>query len=143
MKTLLSAIILSISITSLAAQTKEEQEVASTVETLRLAMLNADSAALERLTGEKLTYGHSSGKIEDRKQFLNSLVSGQSDFVTLTFTAQTIAITGKTAIVRHTLTADTNDNGQVGAVKLYVMLVLSKEGSSWKLIARQAVKVLK
>jgi ketosteroid isomerase-like protein len=42
--------------------------------------------------------------------------------------------------VRHTLDADTNDNGKTGTVHLKVLLVWLKEGGEWKLLVRQAVK---
>lgn len=123
------------------AQSKEEKAVALQVEILRKAMVDADKASLEKVADEKLSYGHSGGKIEDKAAFVSNIVSGKSDFVSIDLSDQTIAISGNTAIVRHTLTAATNDNGVAGHVKLYVLLVWSKEGSQWKLFARQAVKV--
>lgn len=123
------------------AQSKEEKAVASQVEILRKAMVDADKASLEKVADEKLSYGHSGGKIEDKTAFVSNIVSGKSDFVSIDLSDQTIAISGNTAIVRHTLTAETNDNGVAGHVKLYVLLVWSKDGSQWKLLARQAVKV--
>ncbi|WP_223233247.1 nuclear transport factor 2 family protein [Chitinophaga sp. CF418] len=123
------------------AQSKEEKAVASQVEILRKAMVDADKAALEKVADEKLSYGHSGGKIEDKTAFVSNIVGGKSDFVSIDLADQTIVISGNTAIVRHTLTAETNDNGVAGHVKLYVLLVWSKEGNQWKLLARQAVKV--
>lgn len=123
------------------AQSKEEKEIVSQVELLRKAMVDADKATLEKLSDEKLSYGHSSGKIEDKAAFVSNIVSGKSDFVSIDLSDQKIALSGNTAIVRHMLTADTNDGGVAGHVKLYVLLVWSKDGSQWKLLARQAVKV--
>lgn len=123
------------------AQSRDEKTIASQVEILRKAMIDADKTTLEKLSDEKLSYGHSGGKIEDKTAFIGNLVSGKSDFVTMDLTDQTISVTGNTAIVRHTLTADINDNGVAGHVKLYVLLVWSKAGGQWKLFARQAVKV--
>lgn len=122
------------------AQSKDEKAIAAKVESLRKAMVNADRAALEKLSDEKLSYGHSSGKIEDKTTFISNIVSGKSDFVSITLSDQQIAISGNTAIVRHTFYADTNDNGVAGHVKLHILLVWSKEGSQWQLLARQAVK---
>jgi hypothetical protein len=123
------------------AQSKEEKAIVSQVELLRKAMVDADKTTLEKLSDEKLSYGHSSGKIEDKATFVTNIVSGKSDFVSIDLSDQKIAISGNTAIVRHMLTADTNDGGVAGHVKLYVLLVWSKDGSQWKLFARQAVKV--
>jgi len=123
------------------AQTRDEAAIATAVEALRKAMVNADKAGLEKLTDKRLTYGHSNGRIEDKAAFVENLVSGSSDFVTIDLSDQRIIITGGTAIVRHTLTAKTNDGGKPGNAHLYVMLVWIKEGGQWKLIGRQAVKV--
>ncbi len=123
------------------AQSKEEKVIASQVELLRKAMVDADKTTLEKLSDEKLSYGHSSGKIEDKAAFVSNIVSGKSDFVSIDLSEQKITISGNTAIVRHMLTADTNDGGVAGHVKLYVLLVWAKDGSQWKLLARQAVKV--
>jgi ketosteroid isomerase-like protein len=122
------------------AQSKDEKAVASQVESLRKAMVDADKATLEKLADAKLSYGHSGGKIEDKPTFVENIVSGHSDFLSIDLTDQTIVITGNTAIVRHNFAAATNDNGKPGNVHLHILLVWVKEGGQWKLIARQAVK---
>jgi hypothetical protein len=52
----------------LSAQNKEEKAVADRVESLRQAMVSADGNSLDYLTAEKLSYGHSNGVIEDKKE---------------------------------------------------------------------------
>lgn len=122
------------------AQSKDEKAVATQVEALRKAMVDADRAALEKLTDAKLTYGHSGGKLEDQATFVNNIVSGHSDFLSIELSDQTVVVSGSTAVVRHNLTAATNDNGKPGNVHLHILLVWVKEGGQWKLLARQAVK---
>lgn len=122
------------------AQSKNEKAVAEAVETLRTAMVNADTLTLEKIIAEDLSYGHSGGNIESKKEFIESLVSNKSDFVTIDLTAQTIKIVGKTALVRHKLSAQTNNKGIPATVNLFVLLVWQKQGRDWKLLARQAVK---
>jgi ketosteroid isomerase-like protein len=123
------------------AQSKDESAVAAAVESLKKAMIDADKAGLQKLTAEQLSYGHSSGKVEDKATFIDNIVSGKSDFVTIDLTNQTIAISGDAAIVRHTLSATTNDSGNPGSVKLNILLIWQKQKGEWKLLARQAVKV--
>lgn len=123
------------------AQTKQEKAVTDAVEKLRLAMIDADKIALEGLVNEKLSYGHSGGHIDDKKEFVEKIVSGKSDFVTIDLSEQTISLSGKTAIVRHILKAKTNDSGKPGEVHLRILLVWQKQGGKWKLLARQAVKM--
>ena len=123
------------------AQTKDEKDVADAVEQLRLGMINGDKAILGKLTAEKLSYGHSSGHIDDKKEFVEKLSNGSSDFVTIDITEQTISVSDKVAIVRHTLNAKTNDGGKPGEVHLKVMLIWQKQKGGWKLLARQAIKI--
>lgn len=123
------------------AQSKDEAAVTAAVENLKKAMVDGDKAGLEKITTEKLSYGHSSGKVEDKATFVDNIVTGKSDFVTIELTNQTVSVSGDAAIVRHTLAATTNDNGNAGSVKLNILLVWQKQKGQWKLLARQAVKV--
>ena len=123
------------------SQSKKVKEVTDAVESLRTAMIAADKNALEELTSDKLGYGHSGGAVDDKKIFIEKIVSGQSDFVTIDLTEQTIVVSGKTAVVRHTLSAATNDGGNPGTVKLKVLLIWQKQKGGWKLLARQAVRM--
>lgn len=123
------------------AQTKDEKAVGDAVENLRKAMVDPDKSTLDRLTSPKLSYGHSAGKVEDKASFVNSLVSGASDFVSIKLSEQSVFVSGNTAIVRHNLEGSTNDGGKPATVKLHVLLVWNQRGTSWQLLARQAVKL--
>jgi len=89
-----------------------------------------------------LSYGHSTGKVEDQAAFVDALASGKNDFVTIDLSEQTIKVVGNTAIVRHILNGTSNDGGKPGVVKIAVFLVWVKQGKEWKLLGRQAVKIL-
>lgn len=127
---------------TLLAQTKDETAVAAAVETLRKAMVDGDRTALEKIATAELTYGHSSGKLEDKAAFVEAIASGKSDFVTIDLTEQTITVSGDVAIVRHKLAGTTNDGGKPGTVNLAILTVWKKQGKEWKLLARQAVKIV-
>lgn len=122
------------------AQSKEEQAVAQAVEKLRKAMVDADKTTLESLVSDHLSYGHSPGYVEDKKLFIENIVTGKSDFVTMDLTDQTIDIADNNAIVRHKLDGTTNNEGKPGEIHLLVLMVWQKKGGQWKLLARQAVK---
>lgn len=122
------------------AQSNEETKVAELTEKLRLAMISGNKAELESLAADNLTYGHSSGKIEDKATFVNSLATKKSDFKKIELSEQFITVAGNTAIVRHILKADTNDGGIPGKVSLGIVLVWEKQGNDWKLLARRAFK---
>jgi len=122
------------------AQNEKETAVAKAVEDLKNAMISADSAKLAALVADDLSYGHSGGKIEDKATFIQTLVSGHSDFITIELTEQNIKLYGNTAVVRHILNAVTNDNGKPGSVKLSILTVWNKQKGKWKMVARQAVR---
>ncbi|RYE21508.1 MAG: nuclear transport factor 2 family protein [Sphingobacteriaceae bacterium] len=143
MKKLVSFILILITAITLQtqAQSKEEKQVAAAVETLTKAMIDGNKTALQNIAADALSYGHSSGKIQDKAAFVEAIASGQSDFVTINLTEQTIIVKDKTAIVRHKLSAQTNDGGKPGNVSLGIMLVWAKEKGEWKLLGRQAYKL--
>jgi hypothetical protein len=115
--------------------------VAAAAERLRVAMIDPTRENLNPLIADELSYGHSSGKVDTKASFIADLLSGASDFVTITITEQTVKVLdGGVAIVRHTLAADTNDGGKPGKVLIKILAVWQKQGGQWKLIARQAVR---
>jgi hypothetical protein len=141
MKKIVYLIVLSIFSLITHAQSKQEMAVANAVEQLRMAMIDANKTKLENLVADKLSYGHSGGHIDDKKEFVEKLVSGKSEFVSIDLTVQTISISGKSAIVRHILKAKSNDGGKPGDVHLRVLLIWQKVNGRWVLLARQAVKM--
>ena len=123
------------------ARSKDEKEVAAAVEKLKEAMVSGNRQQLEDIAAQELSYGHSGNKVENKAEFVEAIASGKSDFVTINLADQTVKVTGDVAIVRHTLSAKTNDNGKPGTVNLRILLIFQKQQGDWKLIARQAVKI--
>lgn len=123
------------------AQSKDETKVAELIEKMRLAMISGNKAELENLASANLTYGHSTGKIQDKAAFVTALSTKASDFKSIELSEQSITVAGNTAIVRHILKGDTNDGGIPGKVNLGIVLVWEKEAGHWKLLARRAFKV--
>jgi hypothetical protein len=140
MKTLLSLLTLLFTLTAY-GQTSEEKEVGAAVEALKKALIDGKETDLNAIAAEELSYGHSSGKVEDKKMFVERLVSGDSDFKTIQLSEQTIRIVGNIAIVRHRLVAETNDNGRPGNPNLSILLIWQKQSGKWRLLARQATKL--
>jgi hypothetical protein len=118
----------------------DAQAVTAAAEKLRLAMIDPTREALSALVADDLSYGHSGGKVDTKTSFIADLLSGASDFVTIAITDQTVKVVGNDAIVRHTLTADTNDSGKPGKVTIKILGVWQKQAGQWKLLARQAVR---
>ncbi|MCX2586271.1 nuclear transport factor 2 family protein [Pedobacter sp. MR22-3] len=131
-----------VAVSSFAQQKNAEKEVDQAVSKLLALMVTPDSTKLDQLLLNNLSYGHSSGKIQNKQEFMHSLLSGESDFLDDIIIADPKTIVqGNTALVRHKLMAQTNDKGIKGSVNLYILLIWSKEKAGWKLLGRQAIKV--
>jgi sugar phosphate isomerase/epimerase len=121
----------------------DRQALEFSVEKLHNALLEADSVSLSYLTAEELTYGHSSGLVENKAAFKEALLTKKSDFTRIDFTSSDIHIKEDVAWVRGNMDADlAAANGGTTNVKLKILYVWVKEKESgyWKLLARQAVR---
>jgi hypothetical protein len=124
------------------AQSADERAVAQAVEALTKAMIDVDRARLEALTADQLSYGHSAGRVENKKEFVDYLASRASAFRRIELSDQTIALVDNEAIVRHLFTGETvNPAGQSTPVRIGVLQVWRKQGGDWRLLARQAYRL--
>lgn len=119
-----------------------QKEVEAVTERLVQAMLKPTATDLNQLVLDKLSYGHSSGTVETKEQFVQTLVSGASVFEEIQLSDQTVDVQENTAIVRHVLSAKTNDPGTGPAdIRIGIMLIWVKSDGNWQLLARQAFKL--
>lgn len=123
------------------AQSGEESAVAQAVEALRKAMFARDPKQFEVLISERVSYGHSAGRIENKKQFIDAALANKSVMKSLTFTDQTIQVTGDHAIVRNTYNGVSELDGKTNNTVIGVLMVWAKEGGTWRLYARQAYRL--
>ncbi|GAA0263609.1 MULTISPECIES: nuclear transport factor 2 family protein [Pseudomonas] len=118
----------------------DDQDVAQAVDHLTQAMLHKDIKQLQALTAEKLTYGHSSGKIQNKQEFIADIETGRSGFKTLEMQKQTITLNGDTALVRNHFHAQAVNSGVEVPTDIENFQVWQKQKGHWLLIGRQAFK---
>ena len=121
-------------------QSKDENEVAASVEKLNKAIVDADSTTLANLTANELSYGHSTAKLQNKTQFIGDVIHG-ADFLNIDATDQTITMAGNNAIVRHIFSAKLVSNGTQNDVRIGILMVWQKQNGKWKLLARQGYKL--
>jgi uncharacterized protein DUF4440 len=124
----------------LSAQSNEEAAVLQAVEALTKAMLDADRGRLEELVADQLSYGHSSGVIQTKAQFVDVIINKQTIYKSIVLSEPSTVIAGNNAIVRHMAAVDYEDGGKVGSAKIGVLQVWVKQDGRWKLLARQAFR---
>ncbi len=126
------------------AQNGDDKVIASKVEILNKAIFeNKDIAALETHLAKEITYGHSNGKIETRAEMIKGVMDDTKTYSDVKTEVGTILFSGKSVVVRHVLSGTQKEkDGKISPLKLQVLQVWVKEKKDWKLLARQAVKIV-
>lgn len=89
---------------------------------------------------EKLSYGHSNGWIENRKEFLENLKTGYIIYHSFKVDSTRLVIAENTASIRFIADIEATLNGKKGNFHLKVLEVWVLKDKRWQLLARQAVK---
>jgi ketosteroid isomerase-like protein len=118
-----------------------DEAVKAKVEALRKALLAADRAQLEQLAAEQLSYGHSSGKVQTKPEFVDGVMTRKATVKSLTFPDLSVAVAGDAAIARHLYVSDSETDGKPNHIRIGVLAVWQKQDGDWKLLARQAYKL--
>jgi ketosteroid isomerase-like protein len=125
---------------TMAAPSSDEAAVAQAVDKLTQAMWHKDIAGLNALTAENLTYGHSSGNIQDKKAFIADIETGKSAFKELKMLNQKITMSGDVALVRNHFSAQAINSGKLTPTEIENFQIWQKQNGEWLLIGRQAFR---
>lgn len=109
--------------------------------TFTQALIEPSEKVLDRITDDKLSYGHSSGLIQNKSEFIDDVLHGGFDFLSIDLLDQKIIYKDHLAVVRHVFMSQAIKNEQAVDVKIGVILVWSFNSNGWKLIARQAYQL--
>ena len=113
------------------AQSGDEAAVAKAVEALRQATFAQQKGQLEELCAAELSYGHSDGRVENKAQFIEGVMTRKGTLKSLTLSDHTIAIVGTDAIARHTWASESETDGKTTSTKIGVLQVWQKQGGNW------------
>ena len=123
------------------AESAEDASVGQAVEALRKALTEKDKTRLEQLAADQLSYGHSSGKVQTKAEFVDGVMTSKAIVKSLTFPELSIAVVGNAAIARHLFEAEMETDGKPANVKIGALQVWQKQDGNWKLLARQGFKL--
>ncbi len=110
------------------------------IETFYNAIRDKNAAAFEPLLTQDVSYGHSSGRIENKAQFIANVMDPKTKWQSIYGAEQANTISGDTAISRHIMTGENERAGKPGSASTKTMMVWQKHSDAWKLLARQAYK---
>ena len=123
------------------AQSADESAIGRNMDALHKAMVSVDKSQLEGLTWPELSYGHSSGRIETKAQFVEALVTKKSILSKIELSKMTNSLVGDLAIVRGHFSGISESTGKPVPTEIELLLIWQKRGADWKLLARQAYKL--
>ncbi|HEY0708691.1 MAG TPA: nuclear transport factor 2 family protein [Polyangia bacterium] len=120
----------------------DDKSVLDALDAWKTAMTKKDRAAFEKLYHADLVYAHSSGKTEDKKEAIASVVDGPSSWDAINLSDTKVKLSGKTAIVTGKMEYHQRENGGAPQiVNLFVMTTWTKSGKTWQMLGRQAAKL--
>ena len=104
------------------------------------ALVARDAVALEKIYTAELIYAHSTGKVENKAQYLERLKGGKQRYDAVTHESMQISRYGDAAVT-HSIARMTGRNDS-GAFDDHLMIIHMwvKQGGGWRLAAHQTTK---
>ena len=99
------------------------------------AMIAGDAAALGRMLSGNLVYTHSSGRTEDKKEYLARFGSGDLVYHAVERPQETIRIYGDAAVIAGEVRIDVTVAGTRRQLRSRHLNVWAKEKGGWKMVA--------
>ena len=105
------------------------------------ALVARDAAALEKIYTAELIYAHSTGKVENKAQYLERLKGGKQRYESVTHESMQVVQYGDSAVT-HSIARMTgrNDSGPFDD-HLMIIHLWVKQGGEWHLAAHQTTKI--
>ncbi len=126
---------------SAVAAAPDEAALAQSIETLRLGILQADKAKLDQVAASQISYGHSDGRVQNKQEFIDGVITRKQTQKTLTFPEMKMFVAGNTAVARHIYLGDSELDGKQSTTRIGALQVWQKQDGGWKLLARQGFKL--
>jgi Domain of unknown function (DUF4440) len=105
------------------------------------ALVEKDTVVLSQVLHNELTYGHSNGWIETKREVIKDLVTGKMGYTKIK-SKDHVWRTGKDwATLRTKTEIEYVVDGKPGNLELHVLQVWLKTNKGWQLLARQGTKM--
>ena len=124
---------------SAGTQAAPDTSVDKALEAYRSALLSSDKARLSSICADAMSYGHSSGKVQDKDVFVSEAI--KSHWNSITFSEVTSTVAGSNAISRFIFSGENVNNGQTATTRFGAVIVWTKTQGKWKILVRQGYKL--
>ena len=121
------------------AQTEEEKLIIA-VKDFHGSLVKKNTVSINQQTDKALSYGHSNGWVETKKELIEHLESGYMGYNSFQEDSIKVEINGNVAHARFIADINATMSGKEFSFQLRVLEVWVKKGKRWVLFARQAVR---
>ena len=143
MKNVVFVFLLAIGFAANAQSKKEKELIARTYLLSHTVFGTKDSLTLEDMFAKNASYGHSGGKIQNRREAIDGCAQNKSTYTDTAVSNISVTFGDDVAIVRHLFKAvEHTVDGRNVPLNFTMMLVWVKEKGKWRLMGRQAVKLV-
>ena len=115
-----------------------DKEILELEEKRFAAMIERDFARLESMIHDQLMYTHSSGVVDGKQSWLESMKSGKVKYKKASCTEQKVRIFGDTALITGRAAIDAEIGGQAKALRLLFLNAWTRTPQGWKFVAWQS-----
>ena len=123
------------------AATAGEEELRQAETGWAAAVQKADLAALQRILGDGLIYNHSTGVVEDKKEYLERLRKGAQKYELIEHASMNIRAYADAGVVASRVRMKGVSNTRLFDDQLLMLHVWVKQGGRWQLVAHQTTKL--
>ena len=120
----------------------ETEKAIRELETRRFqAMIEADTAALDTILAEDLTYTHTSGWVDTKEQFIGWLESGELNYQSISTDSVTVRVYAAATVVTGQAAVKIKVNGQAKNLHIRFIDVYVKRNAHWQMVAWQSTRL--
>ncbi|HUG78971.1 MAG TPA: nuclear transport factor 2 family protein [Burkholderiales bacterium] len=102
------------------------------------AMIARDFKALEEMVHEGLAYTHSSGVVDGKASWLESMRSGKVRYKSASCTERKVRVFGEVALITGRASIEADIGGQAKSLRLLFLNAWTKTPQGWKFVAWQS-----
>ncbi len=123
------------------SQTSTETTVADIEKQRFAALVSKDFGYLDKVLAEDLFYCHSSGLIDTKNSFIQSIKDGKLTYQEMNVEELKVRIYGKTAVITGVCGAKVLSNGQQLNTRFRFTDVYVKSKAGWQMVSWQSLRV--
>lgn len=118
----------------------DEAKLTSTLKEFHQALVKKNTVSINQQTDKALSYGHSNGWVETKKELIEHLESGYMGYNGFREDSIKVEVNGNVGHARFIADINASMSGKEFTFQLRVLEVWVKKGKRWVLFARQAVR---